>query len=206
MTAWLLRRVIQALFVMFVMTVLVFFAVNVIGNPVDILIPPEANQAERARIIAELGLDQPLWAQYLQFVKGALQGNLGKSYVYQRVRTARHPAPDAGDAGARFLLGDPRDPDRHSAWALCGSSAGRTPVQDHHGRQHPRLLAADILGRADADHDLRRPARLAAERRPRRDRRTVRRAMVVPDARRPDPSDPAGAQPVAVQGLARAAD
>jgi peptide/nickel transport system permease protein len=95
MTAWLLRRVIQALFVMFVMTVLVFFAVNVIGNPVDILIPPEANQAERARIIAELGLEQPLWAQYLQFVKGALQGNLGKSYVYNEsaLRVILHRMP-----------------------------------------------------------------------------------------------------------------
>src|SRR5262245_124934 len=96
MTAWLLRRLIQALFVMFVMTVLVFFAVNVIGNPVDILVPPEANQAERARIIAELGLDQPLWMQYLQFVKGALQGNLGRSYVYNepalRVILQRMPA------------------------------------------------------------------------------------------------------------------
>ena len=48
------------------MTVIVFVGVNVIGNPVDILISPEANQAERARIIAELGLDQPLWEQYLR--------------------------------------------------------------------------------------------------------------------------------------------
>lgn len=66
------------------MTVIVFIGVNVIGNPVDILISPQADQAERARIIAELGLDQPLWRQYLEFLKGALQGNLGISYIFNQ--------------------------------------------------------------------------------------------------------------------------
>jgi len=66
------------------MTVIVFIGINVIGNPVDILISPQADQAERARIIAELGLDQPLWWQYIEFVKGALQGNLGVSYIFNQ--------------------------------------------------------------------------------------------------------------------------
>ena len=37
---------------------------------------------DRARIIAELGLDKPLWQQYLGFLNGALHGNLGNSFVY----------------------------------------------------------------------------------------------------------------------------
>jgi peptide/nickel transport system permease protein len=82
MTLWLLRRLIQAAFVIFAMTVIVFVGVNVIGNPVDILIPPDADQAERARVIAALGLDQPLWRQYLTFLGNALQGELGRSYVF----------------------------------------------------------------------------------------------------------------------------
>jgi peptide/nickel transport system permease protein len=61
MTTWLIRRLIQALFVIIAMSVIVFIGVHVVGNPVDILISPEADQAERARIIAQLGLDQPLW-------------------------------------------------------------------------------------------------------------------------------------------------
>ncbi len=68
MITWLLRRLIQALFVVLAMTVIVFVGVHVIGNPVDILISPEADQAERARIIAALGLDQPLWQQYAYFL------------------------------------------------------------------------------------------------------------------------------------------
>ena len=82
MTTWLIRRLIQALFVIIAMSVIVFIGVHVVGNPVDILISPEADQAERARIIAQLGLDQPLWKQYLLFVVDALHGDLGRSFVF----------------------------------------------------------------------------------------------------------------------------
>jgi peptide/nickel transport system permease protein len=82
MAAWLLRRLIQAAFVVLAMTVIVFLGVRVIGNPVDILISPDADAAERARAIASFGLDQPLWRQYLQFLGGALHGDLGRSFVF----------------------------------------------------------------------------------------------------------------------------
>ena len=82
MTTWLLRRLIQAAFVVLAMTVIVFLGLNVIGNPVDILIAPDADQAERARAIAALGLDKPLWRQYLIFLHGALHGDLGRSFVF----------------------------------------------------------------------------------------------------------------------------
>ncbi len=82
MLIWLIRRLIQAVFVVLAMTVIVFVGVHVIGNPVDILISPDADQAERARIIADLGLDQPLWRQYFVFIAGALHGDLGRSFVF----------------------------------------------------------------------------------------------------------------------------
>lgn len=82
MTAWLLRRLGQALLVMLLMTLIVFVGLNAIGNPVDILIGEDLNQAERLQAIARLGLDQPLWQQYLNFLSGILHGHLGKSYVY----------------------------------------------------------------------------------------------------------------------------
>jgi peptide/nickel transport system permease protein len=96
MTTWLIRRLIQALFVVLAMSVIVFIGVHVIGNPVDILISPEADQAERLRIIAALGLDQPLWKQYVLFVNDALHGNLGRSFVFNepalRLIAQRMPA------------------------------------------------------------------------------------------------------------------
>ncbi len=82
MITWTLRRLIQALFVVLAMTVIVFAGVHIIGNPVDILISPEADQAERARIIVSMGLDQPLWKQYALFLNGALHGDLGRSFVF----------------------------------------------------------------------------------------------------------------------------
>ena len=82
MTGWLLRRLGQALLVMLLMTLIVFVGLNAIGNPVDILIGEDLNQAERLQAIARLGLDQPLWQQYLNFLSGILHGHLGKSYVY----------------------------------------------------------------------------------------------------------------------------
>jgi peptide/nickel transport system permease protein len=82
MATWLVRRLIQAVFVVLAMTIIVFVGVNVIGNPIDILISPEADQAERLRAIAALGLDKPLWQQYFIFIGGLLHGDFGRSFVF----------------------------------------------------------------------------------------------------------------------------
>src|ERR1700722_8522827 len=96
MITWTIRRLFQASFVVLAMTVIVFIGVHVIGNPVDILISPEADPAERARIIASMGLDQPLWRQYWLFLIDALQGDLGRSFVFNepalRLIAQRMPA------------------------------------------------------------------------------------------------------------------
>jgi peptide/nickel transport system permease protein len=82
-TGWLLRRLAQAALVVLAMTVIVFVGLHAIGNPADILLGEDMNQQERLAAIARLGLDQPLWRQYLSFVEGAFSGNLGRSFVYQ---------------------------------------------------------------------------------------------------------------------------
>jgi peptide/nickel transport system permease protein len=82
MLVYLLRRLGQSLFVIAAMAVLVFIGVFAIGNPIDILISPDADQAEMAAATARLGLDKPLWEQFLIFIRNALQGDLGRSFVY----------------------------------------------------------------------------------------------------------------------------
>ena len=82
MTVFILRRLMQSAVVLVVMSALVFVGVFAIGNPVDILISPQADQAEIARATAALGLDKPLWEQYFIFVINALSGNLGVSFVF----------------------------------------------------------------------------------------------------------------------------
>ena len=81
MLTFALRRVLQSVLVLFLMSALVFAGVYAIGNPIDILINPQADQAEIARATAALGLDQPLWHQYWTFLRGAFSGDLGKSFV-----------------------------------------------------------------------------------------------------------------------------
>jgi peptide/nickel transport system permease protein len=96
MIRWLLRRLVQAAFIVLAMTVIVFVGLHVIGNPVDILISPEADQAERARAIAALGLDRPLVEQYGVFLWAALHCDLGRSFVFNepalRLIAQRMPA------------------------------------------------------------------------------------------------------------------
>lgn len=82
MTSWILRRLGQTVFVMLAMSVIVFIGVFQIGNPADIMLSQDADQMERARVIAQFGLDQPLWKQYLLFLQAALSGDLGNSFIY----------------------------------------------------------------------------------------------------------------------------
>ncbi len=82
MLVFTIRRLLQSVFVLIVMSMLVFAGVYAVGNPIDILISPEATQADREATVRALGLDKPLWLQYVFFVKGALALDLGKSFAY----------------------------------------------------------------------------------------------------------------------------
>jgi peptide/nickel transport system permease protein len=79
---FIVRRLLQSVLVLFVMSLLVFVGVYAIGNPVDVLINPQATQEEIQRAIVALGLDKPLWEQYFIFLRQALAGDLGKSFAY----------------------------------------------------------------------------------------------------------------------------
>jgi peptide/nickel transport system permease protein len=77
-----IRRLGQSLLIVAVMATLVFLAVYAVGNPIDILANPNADQQERDAIARSLGLDRPLYAQFGTFVWNALHGDLGRSFVY----------------------------------------------------------------------------------------------------------------------------
>ena len=82
MLGFIIQRFMQAVLVMVVMSVIVFCGVYAIGNPIDIVIPPEATQEIREEAIRRLGLDRPLYEQYFIFISNLLQGDLGRSFVY----------------------------------------------------------------------------------------------------------------------------
>lgn len=82
MPIFIVRRSLKAVVVLLVMSAIVFIAVYAVGNPAEILINAQADQPGRERAVAALGLDQPIWAQYLAFVSGAFHGDLGQSFVH----------------------------------------------------------------------------------------------------------------------------
>jgi peptide/nickel transport system permease protein len=107
MLGWTIKRLLQSLLVVLLMTLVVFIGLNAIGNPMDILVGEDLNQAERLQAIAQLGLDKPLWQQYLVFLQGALHGHLGQSFVYHedalQLILQRLPATLELAFGALFL-------------------------------------------------------------------------------------------------------
>ena len=82
MTVFIIRRWLQASIVVMLMSMIVFFGVNVIGDPVYMLVSPDADQDDIAAAIARLGLDRPIWEQYWIFLKGAATGDLGNSFIF----------------------------------------------------------------------------------------------------------------------------
>lgn len=82
MLAFILQRVMQALIVMLVISVLVFVGVYAIGNPIDVVLSPDAPQDIRLATIAAYGFDQPLWKQYFAFLRRLAQADFGRSFIY----------------------------------------------------------------------------------------------------------------------------
>jgi peptide/nickel transport system permease protein len=82
MLGFVLQRLLQAIVVMLVISALVFAGVYAIGNPIDVLISPDATQDIRAATIKAYGLDQPLWRQYGAFLGRIVQGDFGRSFVF----------------------------------------------------------------------------------------------------------------------------
>ncbi len=81
MIVYIVRRLMQAGLVMIVMSALVFAGIYLIGDPVAMMISPDASELEREAVRKTLGLDLPMWQQYLVFMNDAIHGNFGKSFL-----------------------------------------------------------------------------------------------------------------------------
>jgi peptide/nickel transport system permease protein len=77
-----IRRIIQSLIVVLVMSLVVFVGVHVVGDPVHILISDDMTQEEIDAFIRRLGLDRPVHEQYFHFLANAVRGDLGNSFVH----------------------------------------------------------------------------------------------------------------------------
>jgi peptide/nickel transport system permease protein len=82
MAGFIVQRVLQACIVILVISAAVFIGVYAVGNPIDVLISPDATQDIREATIRAYGLDRPLYEQYLTFVYGMIKGEFGRSFVF----------------------------------------------------------------------------------------------------------------------------
>lgn len=79
--AWfVLKRVLQAVFAVWVVVTLVFVLIHASGDPVAVLAPEQMSAQDRAALRVELGLDKPLVVQYGAYLAGIAKGDLGISY------------------------------------------------------------------------------------------------------------------------------
>ena len=82
--AFLLRRGVQAVIVMFVISLIGFSIQENLGDPLRELVGQSVSEEVRDEMRAEMGLDDPFLVQYARFLGNAVQGDLGDSYFFKR--------------------------------------------------------------------------------------------------------------------------
>ena len=100
MLAYILQRIGQSAITVLIVTMIIFVAVRVVGDPTHLMLPPEATEADREVLRKELGLSDPIPVQYGRFLGQLAQGKMGISYRFSR------PAMEVvwERAGATFIL------------------------------------------------------------------------------------------------------
>ncbi len=85
MFAFIVRRTLQAVVVMLVISLAVFAIKNQFGDPVRDLVGERVTPEERAQIADDMGLNDPFFTQYSRFVINAVtKGDLGRSFLYNK--------------------------------------------------------------------------------------------------------------------------
>ncbi|MBZ0123058.1 MAG: ABC transporter permease, partial [Roseovarius sp.] len=108
MLAFLVRRAVQAVIVMFVISLIGFSIQDNLGDPLRELVGQSVSEAEREALRDDLGLNDPFLVQYARFLGNAVQGDLGTSYFFKRpaldVILDKFPATFELVLGATFIF------------------------------------------------------------------------------------------------------
>jgi peptide/nickel transport system permease protein len=84
MTRYVVIRIVQGVIALLIGTMLVFGLSRMTGDPLNIMLPETAPQEQRDQMAAYLGLDKPIYVQYLVFIGHAVRGDFGKSIFFYR--------------------------------------------------------------------------------------------------------------------------
>ena len=83
MVKYILKRLFQMVITLLISSILVFILANCIGDPVNMIVSPKAPPEVREQVREMLGLNKPIWEQYITFVSDAIRGDFGDSYIYK---------------------------------------------------------------------------------------------------------------------------
>ena len=157
MTRYLGRRLVHLIFVLIGVSIVVFLTMHVLpGDVATLLLGDRATAEQLENLRRQLGLDQPIYVQFLRFASDALHGDFGTSL------RSNHPAFDdvwnAFPVTMQLSLAALLRRRRHrSACRRPGRAPAVVTLRQHrHDRVAVRCLDADLLARADADPGLRR--------------------------------------------------
>lgn len=84
MKRYILKRIFQAAICLIGVTIIIFFLTRLSGDPVLLMVPPEATQQDIEVMRSTLGLDKPIYVQYWTFISMAIRGHFGKSLRWNR--------------------------------------------------------------------------------------------------------------------------
>jgi len=82
MINFLIRRTVQSVFVIFGVSIVVFLISRISGDPAQLMLSMYATPEDIAAFSQIMGLDQPLYLQYWNFISHALRGDFGNSYIH----------------------------------------------------------------------------------------------------------------------------
>jgi len=84
MIEMLIKRALQSALVVVIMSLIAFVGINVVGDPIHLLVPPTATAEEIAQAAKSMGLNLPWYEQYWRFLVKAAHGDMGVSFVFNR--------------------------------------------------------------------------------------------------------------------------
>ncbi|OZI34654.1 ABC transporter permease [Bordetella genomosp. 10] len=84
MYAYILKRLAQSLVTVLLAVAVIFVIVRAVGDPTQILLPPEATESDRQVLREQMGLNRPLAVQFVSYLSDIAHGRLGMSYRYSK--------------------------------------------------------------------------------------------------------------------------
>ena len=105
MASYIVKRILSLIPVLFVVSIVIFMIVHLTpGDPASVMLGEEASAEQIAELREQLGLNLPIYEQYIHWVGGVLKGDLGSSFFTQCTRRGEEKDSDSCCSGIKEVL------------------------------------------------------------------------------------------------------